>query len=104
MWDLVRNPQWVSKLDRVAGNFSKHNRGLATDLTLEVNGTPVDMGSGFDEFTARSNYNDARITSAQRANRVLLRDILSAAGFTPYDGEWWHFSWSGSDAALDMPL
>jgi D-alanyl-D-alanine dipeptidase len=104
MWELVPDPQWVAKLDRAAGNFSRHNRGLAIDLTLEEAGAPADMGSGFDEFTPRSQFDADGLSAEQRADRALLRELMTGAGFKPYDGEWWHFSWAGSDEALDLPL
>ena len=107
MWELVPDPQWVAKLDRSRGNYSNHNRGLAIDLTLEDTASGVfdaDMGSGFDEFTARSRYDAGSLSAAQKANRALLREVMMDAGFAPYDGEWWHFSWRGADAALDLPL
>jgi|GEM_PF-6529661 len=104
MWALVPNPTWVARLDRRAGNYSKHNRGHAIDVSIEKGGTQLDFGSQFDEFTRRSAYGAEGLTDTQRANRELLRSVMERAGFAPYDGEWWHFSWQGSPAPLDLPL
>lgn len=30
---------------------------------------------------------------------MLLRDCMLTAGFAPYDGEWWHFSYGERDWA-----
>lgn len=104
MFKLVPDANWVANLDRARGNYSRHNRGLAVDLTLEENGREVDMGSGYDEFTERSVFDAAGIGARQRANRALLREVMQGAKFVPYEGEWWHFSWEGSDSASDVPL
>lgn len=72
---------------------SRHNRGCAVDLTLcdLATGKPVDMVSGFDEFTPRAWPDYPGGTSVQRWHRTLLRHALEAQGFTVYDEEWWHF-------------
>lgn len=38
----------------IAEAYSGHNTGNAVDLTIAVDGKPLDMGSNFDEFTHRS--------------------------------------------------
>ena len=32
-------------------------------------------------------------------NRMLLRKVMMQAGFAPYDGEWWHFSYGDKEWA-----
>jgi D-alanyl-D-alanine dipeptidase len=75
-----------------------HSTGAAIDLTLEnAEGREVDMGSPIDEATGRS-YPDhyAQAASPQEQafheNRVLLNDVMAAAGFCRHGNEWWHFS------------
>ncbi len=101
MFDIIRNPAWVAQR-------SIHNKGGAIDLTLakEVNGKLVelDMGAEFDLFSEESEYNYSNLTREQKNNRFLLRDVMTKAGFEPYNGEWWHFSVSGNDMFLDLPL
>jgi D-alanyl-D-alanine dipeptidase len=72
---------------------SRHNRGAAVDLTffdLET-GRPVDMVSGYDEFSPRAYPDYPGGTSRQRWARELLRDTMEAVGFRVYEWEWWHF-------------
>ena len=75
---------------------SSHTRGSAVDLTIvarDVHGVvrELDMGSGFDFFGPASWPESPAMTPAQRAHRMLLREVMSRNGFEPYDKEWWHF-------------
>lgn len=76
---------------------SRHNRGCAVDLTLYelATGKPVEMTSGFDEFTPRAYPDYQGGTTRQRYYRELLRRAMSAQGFTVYEYEWWHFDFGG---------
>lgn len=76
-----------------------HSTGAAVDLTLVDDAhRPVNMGSPFDEPTPRSdpdhfaNATDAHGREAH-ANRGLLFDVMSGAGFVQQPNEWWHFSY-----------
>ncbi|MBX3442808.1 MAG: serine hydrolase [Planctomyces sp.] len=72
---------------------SRHNRGCAVDLTLcdLATGEPVEMVSGYDEFTTRAYPNYPGGTSLGRWNRALLRSLMEEQGFDVYEYEWWHF-------------
>jgi serine beta-lactamase-like protein LACTB len=74
---------------------SRHNRGCAVDLTLYElkTGKPVEMVSGYDEFSDRAYPNYWGGTSRQRWRRELLRRAMEDAGFTVYEAEWWHFDY-----------
>ena len=95
----------------------RHNYGVAVDLTIAtLDGTPLDMGTGFDDFTeaafvkgtADSSdpatrtlqvYRDyingmvkrGIISAEAAANRILLVEVMHKAGLFPYRREWWHF-------------
>ncbi len=75
-----------------------HATGAAIDLTLQdESGQEIDMGCPVDETTARAypdHYKDALSpeTHAFHAHRVLLNDVMAAAGFIRHGNEWWHFS------------
>ena len=73
---------------------SGHSRGSTIDLTLyDVNASSdVDMGGTFDYFGQRSHYDYRNITPEQRANRKLLRDVMTRHGFRGISTEWWHFT------------
>lgn len=81
------------KLDYIASK-SGHTRGSTVDLTLIDNktGKELDMGSGFDFFGTPSHPKYPKLTAKQRANRLLLRNLMLEAGFKPYSKEWWHFT------------
>ena len=72
---------------------SRHNRGCAVDLTLYdlKTGKPVEMVSGYDEFSDRAFPDYLGGTSRQRWHRDLLRQAMGTEGFTVYQEEWWHF-------------
>lgn len=83
---------------------SRHNLGLAVDVTLVRldDGSEVPMGTPFDEFSPRAHTFAARGDTLRA--RLRLRQALAAAGFDPYDREWWHFSLPGDAPPLDVPL
>lgn len=72
---------------------SRHNRGCAVDLSLYdlKTGEPVEMVSGFDEFSDRAYPDYPGGTSRQRWYRHLLRSAMEAEGFTVNSDEWWHY-------------
>jgi serine beta-lactamase-like protein LACTB len=74
---------------------SRHNRGCAVDLTLYdlKTGKPIEMVSGYDEFSDRAFPTYMGGTSRQRWHRDRLRAAMSAEGFTVYEEEWWHFDY-----------
>jgi D-alanyl-D-alanine dipeptidase len=95
----------------------RHNYGVAVDLTIAtLDGTPLDMGAGFDDFTEAASvkgtadnsdpntrtlkvYRDYINSLAARgiisreaaANRIMLVEVMHEAGLYPYRREWWHF-------------
>ena len=71
-----------------------HSTGAAIDLTLQdADGREIDMGCPIDETTPRA-YPDHYAGSAQpfHAHRLLLNEVMTAAGFCRHPNEWWHFS------------
>ncbi|MSR31606.1 MAG: serine hydrolase [Gemmataceae bacterium] len=76
---------------------SRHNRGCAVDLTLYdlKTGKPVEMPSGYDEFSDRAYPLYPGGKQRQRHLRDLLRAAMESQGFTVYEGEWWHFDFQG---------
>jgi D-alanyl-D-alanine dipeptidase len=77
---------------------SSHSRGSTVDLSIAMNGpagAPIEylpMGSGFDVLDAVSHFDCPTIDEQSKLNRHMLRDLMVAHGFEPYDEEWWHFS------------
>lgn len=84
---------------------SRHNQGVAIDLTVVDlrTGAEFDMGTPFDEFSERSHT--ANATGLHAANRAVLGDAMRRAGFVNYVDEWWHFSFDVADPVpFDLPL
>ena len=95
----------------------RHNYGVAVDLTIATeDGTPLDMGAEFDEFSEASSVkgspdtsdkssrtidvyrgyitelaNRGIITYEAARNRTLLVEVMCEAGLYPYRKEWWHY-------------
>ena len=78
---------------------SIHNYGAAVDLTLALeNGSELDMGTEYDHFgeLAFPALEDSllalgKLTDKQIKNRTILRQVMTKAGFSTIDSEWWHF-------------
>lgn len=77
---------------------SRHNQGVAVDLTLVrlAGGAEVEMGTPFDSFSPAAHT--ANASGAVAANRRRLIAAMEAEGFRNYDQEWWHFSFAVPDA------
>ncbi|MGE3301991.1 MAG: M15 family metallopeptidase [Hyphomonadaceae bacterium] len=88
---------------------SGHSRGSTIDLTIIdlASGAELDMGGGYDLFDTRSWPAAAGVAPAQRAHRLLLREVMIARGFRPYEQEWWHFTLDREplpDTYFDFPV
>lgn len=103
MWDLVKDKRYVADPTKGSG----HNRGLSVDLTIVDLRTreELDMGTGFDNFTAKANHNYKELTKEVRNNRQLLRTVMEKYGFRSLNTEWWHYSWPNNKnyQLLDLP-
>ena len=99
MFDLVQDSKYVAE-PKEGG--SMHNKGLAVDIALTDSlGNILDFGGAFDEFSEVSHHGYDKLNSLAISNRVLLKKIMSEAGFTPYPYEWWHYSYKQVDYNLD---
>ncbi len=94
-WDATPESQKVFVANPAKG--SRHNRGCAVDLTLIdlKTGKPVEMTSGYDEFSERAYSDFVGDTSLARWNRSLLRKCMEDEGFTINPEEWWHYDYKG---------
>ena len=91
---------WTARVNRpdlltdgYIASRSRHNLGLAIDLTLvdRRTGRELEMGTPFDTFSAAAHTANAQGLAAQ--NRQLLKTAMERRGFVNYDQEWWHFSY-----------
>ena len=88
LWNRFPNPEFLADPRR----GSPHSRGVAIDLTLvDVGGAELDMGTGFDDFTARAHHASPHVSAVAQRNRAILLGIMTAAGWDFYRNEWWHY-------------
>lgn len=69
-----------------------HLTGGSVDLTLTLDGTPLALGTGFDDFTelaATAAFEG--VPGITRELRRLLCHAMGAGGFVVVHCEWWHF-------------
>jgi D-alanyl-D-alanine dipeptidase len=92
LWQACPDPDYIVPPEI----GSNHARGTAVDLTLiDANGTPLDMGTGFDEMTQQSHHGRTDISAKAQQNRLLLLGLMTAAGWQTLPTEWWHFQLPG---------
>jgi zinc D-Ala-D-Ala dipeptidase len=98
MWEIVKDtPMQPYVANPHSGSI--HNYGAAVDLTLALaDGTRLDMGTPIDHFGILAQprleerfLREGKLTQEQVANRLLLREVMTAAGFIQLPIEWWHF-------------
>jgi zinc D-Ala-D-Ala dipeptidase len=116
MFNVVPNPAWVARPGQYAHS---HESGRSVDVTFTsteqqcpparvVGGQTgglclADMGTDFDDFTARATaYATQDVSAGAQANRAQLRTAMNYGGLTVYSGEWWHFD--GPGAGVDRPI
>jgi zinc D-Ala-D-Ala dipeptidase len=111
LWALVPDPRYVAEPVEGPGGEpvrgSKHNRGMAVDLTLvDGEGRELEMPTDHDDFSERAHRGSRAATAAARRNAQVLEDAMVAEGFEPLPTEWWHFDAPGWKRAplLDQPL
>jgi zinc D-Ala-D-Ala dipeptidase len=93
--------------DGYIASHSRHNLGLAVDLTLvdwSMGGREVDMGTPYDTFSDAARYGSA--TGRTLRYRQLLRRVMEEEGFRQYEREWWHYSYEvvGETPAFDLEV
>jgi len=84
---------------------SRHNLGVAVDLTLvdRVSGARPDMGTPYDTFSEAAHTANAQ-GRVLRYRQLLVR-AMESEGFANYEKEWWHFSFPVSGALpFDEPI
>lgn len=129
LWDTyhaeiaARHPEWSPlQLEEATAEFiarpsadpacpPPHRTGGAVDVYLEdQEGTHLAMGTEPDELSPASTtrYFEEHPRAAFAGNRRILYHAMTAAGFTNYLAEWWHYDFgnqrwancSGLDCAI----
>jgi zinc D-Ala-D-Ala dipeptidase len=99
----VNRPELLT--DGYIASRSRHNLGLAIDLTLIdlATGRELEMGTPFDTFSVAAHTANASGEAA--ANRQKLKAAMEREGFVNYDQEWWHFSFAvPNPLRFDRPI
>ncbi len=75
-------------------NKTKHNSKSSCIAPFDKRkvGNSLDFGTSFSCLSPKSHLNNMDITPQARANRLLLRGLMSDAGFIPTDRNWWDFT------------
>ncbi|MCD8250407.1 MAG: hypothetical protein LUC60_11310 [Lachnospiraceae bacterium] len=71
----------------LAAKRSRHNVGVAVDLTLE----DAETGEELLMQTSMHDLSQYSVTGRNDANANTLASIMTAAGLSPLVSEWWHF-------------
>lgn len=99
LWETYPDGNYVAN---PANGYSGHTRGDTVDVTLvTLEGEPVEMPSGFDDFTALADRDYQDVSAAAAEHAQLLESVMESCGFTGYDKEWWHYS--DNDRAQPAP-
>jgi D-alanyl-D-alanine dipeptidase len=91
--------------DGYIASRSRHNLGLAVDLTLIdlSTGHELEMGTPFDTFSTAAHT--ASASGVPAVNRQKLKSAMEGEGFLNYDQEWWHYSFSAPNPLrFDRPI
>lgn len=101
LWNEVRGTKQMIYVSNPRKG-SLHNFGMALDISArKPDGTFVDMGCQYDEFTELGSASPKVLDSLvrvgvlsqrQRANRRIFTEIMRRAGFIQLPSEWWHFN------------
>lgn len=104
--------EWAGRTGRVdllddgyIARRSRHNLGVAVDVTLVdlETGVEIDMGTPYDTFDATAHTMNAEGDVLE--HRLRLKTALEAEGFTNYPQEWWHYSYPVEGAvAFDLVI
>jgi len=73
--------------------------GGAVAVEMLRDGLPVDLGTPIMAPSSDAFTFSPFVSRAAWEHRQLLRRAMMAAGFAPYDGEWWHFSYGDKEWA-----
>lgn len=91
LWEKEPDPRYAADPAKGSG----HNRGISVDLTLIDLKTnrPLEMPTGFDNFTDSAHQDFMSLSPRIIGNRNLLKEVMEKHGFIALPTEWWHFSW-----------
>ena len=72
---------------------SQHSAGRTVDVSMvKLDGSAVEMPTGFDDFTSKSDRDYSDVSKEAANNSQILEKALEDAGFVGYQKEWWHYT------------
>lgn len=90
MWNIVQDSRYAATPQK----GSRHNRGMAVDVSFEkLNGDTVIMPTQFDECTRQASPLFQGIPLEAKKNRDYLIQKMKKHGFKVLNSEWWHFDY-----------
>ena len=107
MWNMVKDTDMKDFVSDPNKGQGMHNYGAAIDISLmDCTGMPIPMGSCYDYFGDEARVTaepeliaSEKITKRELEYRLLLRKVMTEAGFLTIDSEWWHFNLMTSEQA-----
>ena len=101
LYQLYRDDKFVADPRK---KWSKHCYGRAVDVTLtalaDATHTPLTLPSEFDDFSRKAAATYVGKDPRVRRRLALLQQAMTAAGFSLYADEWWHFNDLSDASAL----
>lgn len=103
IWDAYRTPEAQKKLWEVypdpnfvadpRNGLTNHSRGGTIDIAIVYeDGSPVELPSEFDEFSAVADRDYSDVSEKARENALMFQEIMYKNGFKGYSGEWWDYT------------
>lgn len=103
IWDAYRPPEAQKKLWEVypdpnfvadpRNGLTSHSRGGTVDISIVYeDGSPVELPSEFDEFSATADRDYSDVSEKARENALMFQEIMYRNGFKGYSGEWWDYT------------
>ena len=107
MWNVVKGTSQNIYVSNPARGGGLHNYGLAVDVSIaDEKGNPLPMGTKVDHLgkeahidTEAAMVQQGIMTAQERKNRLLLRRVMTDAGYKPLRSEWWHFNYRSREEA-----
>ena len=108
MWDVAVKTGKQYYVANPAKGGGLHNYGAAVDLSiLDEHGVALPMGTAYDHLGPEANIDQeqalaasGKLTEIELQNRLLLREVMRAAGFRTVTSEWWHFNHCSREEAI----
>ncbi len=94
---LMTDNDRYSLANFLAKGGSRHNQGVALDLTLCKNGKDLQMQTSIHDL---SWYSESK---SNNKNAKLLKSIMEGAGFGGLTSEWWHYQDNEAKKELEPP-